>query len=82
MTHVTDQYKALTKSQMIEEANNLRHSVTYVMNPRKQKMMMTLEQQIAQTWDLAYSLGFRCGEERGFALGWDAALLEVAAEEE
>jgi hypothetical protein len=41
----------------------------------------TYEQQIALTWDTAYSQGFRCGEERGFALGFDAGLEEAATEE-
>lgn len=37
----------------------------------------SVQQQIALTWDQAYSQGFRCGEERGFARGYDAATKEV-----
>jgi hypothetical protein len=49
------------------------------MKPRQQHQ--ACEKRIAQTWDEAYSLGFKCGTDFGFGLGWDAALREAAAEE-
>ena len=41
--------------------------------------MTSIQQLLAKTWDEAYSEGYACGEMRGFALGWDAAMKEEVA---
>ena len=40
-------------------------------------MTKNIQERIAQTWDEAYSQGFKCGQDYGFALGVDFATREV-----
>jgi hypothetical protein len=63
------------------------HGIALLISPvlkvylTKMTAKLNLNQTIAMTWDQAYSQGYRCGEERGFALGWDAAMNEAIVEE-
>jgi hypothetical protein len=42
--------------------------------------MTNVLERIAQTWDEAYSQGFKCGQDNGFAIGYDAATEALAME--